>query len=206
MGPYGQRPNRFRCGLAWRGEARPGEAWLGEAGRGSARQGMGPYGQITDQTQVDEMDVENRFRSSWETRLGRTDSPIESLFLESFCYLAEECYGYAVSDRLGDGLIKVVPQLMISKMRVDFGIEYEFHGEKIKLAVECDGHEWHDRNKQQATRDKRRDRVAARLGWLVQRFTGSELNESAAQCAFEILDEIMRFQTAVVERSMRGSL
>src|SRR5262249_54867374 len=54
------------------------------------------------------------------------------------------------------------------------------------LAVECDGHEFHERNKEQAARDKSRDRWLAQGRIPVMRFTGSEINRDATACAMEV--------------------
>lgn len=44
-----------------------------------------------------------------------------------------------------------------------------------KYAVELDGHDFHERTKEQAARDKSRDRDLTLLGWRVLRFTGSDV-------------------------------
>lgn len=44
-----------------------------------------------------------------------------------------------------------------------------------RLIVECDGHDFHERTKEQATRDRERDRAAQMAGMEIFRFTGSEL-------------------------------
>lgn len=65
--------------------------------------------------------------------------------------------------------------------RVDFLLE---HGVR-KLAIECDGHDFHDRTKQQAAYDRSRDRELLRIGIPTIRFTGSEIAHSAERCADE---------------------
>ncbi len=44
-----------------------------------------------------------------------------------------------------------------------------------RLVVELDGHEFHQRTKDQVSRDKKRDRAIVTRGWRVIRFTGSEI-------------------------------
>jgi very-short-patch-repair endonuclease len=57
------------------------------------------------------------------------------------------------------------------------------------IAVECDGHDFHERTPQQASRDRARDReIFARCGIVPVRFTGSEIHRRSEQCAHEILD------------------
>lgn len=56
------------------------------------------------------------------------------------------------------------------------------------LAVECDGHEFHERTRQQATYDKTRDRELLRCGVPTVRFTGTEIHRDANGCARELAD------------------
>lgn len=58
-----------------------------------------------------------------------------------------------------------------------------FHG--VKLVIECDGHEFHDRTKQQAAYDRARDRELLLAGIHTIRFTGSEIHHDADRCAVE---------------------
>ena len=54
------------------------------------------------------------------------------------------------------------------------------------LVVECDGHEFHERTKEQAQRDKSRDREIMAAGFRTLRFTGSEIYRNAEKCALEV--------------------
>ena len=54
------------------------------------------------------------------------------------------------------------------------------------LVVECDGHDFHDRTKQQASYDRSRDRELLRCGIRTIRFTGSEIVHSQERCADEV--------------------
>lgn len=139
------------------------------------------------------------FRSVWERRLGKVESPIEAAFLESFCPLAIE-FGYDIARRTKarEGIIVVRPQVPVAEhYRADFLISYPFFGKQIAIIVETDGHEFHERTREQAARDRKRDRILQRAGYEVFRFTGSELRANARRCAGEVLDAIMEFQTGV---------
>lgn len=58
---------------------------------------------------------------------------------------------------------------------------------KVRTAViECDGHEFHERTKEQATRDRSRDRRLQDDGHRVFRFTGSEIYRNPLDCAREV--------------------
>ena len=88
--------------------------------------------------------------------------------------------------------IEVIPQFEIViesepvwKYRVDFLIRvWEYFPEKprslvIAVAVELDGHDFHERTKEQAQRDKHRDRQINKQAIIVLRYTGSEIFRSA---------------------------
>jgi hypothetical protein len=57
-----------------------------------------------------------------------------------------------------------------------------------KLIVECDGHDFHERTKEQAAKDRARDREAQTNGYEIFRFTGSELWKDPMACAKQVLD------------------
>jgi uncharacterized protein DUF559 len=67
------------------------------------------------------------------------------------------------------------------------------------VVVECDGHDFHEKTKEQAARDKSRDRDMLAQGYRVLRFTGSEIHNRAEKCAMEI-DAIIRSLTVGIAR------
>lgn len=54
------------------------------------------------------------------------------------------------------------------------------------LIIECDGHDYHEKTKEQAKRDKRRDRKLQSAGYRIMRFTGSEIYSSPHKCVREL--------------------
>lgn len=56
-----------------------------------------------------------------------------------------------------------------------------------RLIVECDGHDFHERTKEQAARDRERDRDAQIAGMEIYRFTGSELWRNPLGCAGQVI-------------------
>ena len=57
-----------------------------------------------------------------------------------------------------------------------------------KLVIELDGHDFHEKTKEQAKRDKGRDRTLLAQGYTTIRFTGSEVWADPFSCACETLD------------------
>lgn len=66
------------------------------------------------------------------------------------------------------------------------------HGNHRLIVVECDGHDFHERTKEQARRDRSRDRWMTEKGVTVLRFTGSEIFGDAASCASQIYSVMMK--------------
>lgn len=143
------------------------------------------------------------------------DSEIEKLFFAAMVYFFEyrkteydlltpTSGELAEKYRAEDDYI-FVPTLIMERQvgiegyRVDFVISaytwgVVYHGsERVesarrwrRLVVECDGHEFHERTKEQAAKDKSRDRALNGLGYDVFRFTGSELWRDPFGCAEQV--------------------
>ena len=60
-------------------------------------------------------------------------------------------------------------QQRVGDYRADFVVAYAFFGAEIDIVVECDGHDFHERTKQQAARDKKRDRFMTAQGYRLRR-------------------------------------
>jgi very-short-patch-repair endonuclease len=150
------------------------------------------------------MSVQRRaYRTSWERELGETGSPIESDFLGAFCEVAFD-NGYSIRRKaVGNDVIAVQPQKTIDRYRLDFMIAFRFFGREIRLAIECDGHEFHEKTKRQAAKDRSCERAISALGYQVVRFTGSEIHHDARACAYEALVRIMDFQTDRIEQARK---
>lgn len=60
------------------------------------------------------------------------------------------------------------------------------HPPMYRVIVEADGHDYHEKTKAQAAKDKRRDRFLQDKGYNVLRFTGSEITRDPFKCAEEV--------------------
>jgi very-short-patch-repair endonuclease len=90
----------------------------------------------------------------------------------------------ALEQRGIDELFDEYLQFPVESYRIDIMLE----GTYGRLAVECDGFDFHDRTKQQAAYDRSRDRRLLMLGIPTIRFTGSEIVHDDARCAAEVID------------------
>lgn len=141
-------------------------------------------------------------------------SPIESLFLDSYlkCLASQPkswfygpLHASTAFDDLPDAIAHtplslntvtwIAPQSVIGSFRVDFLLSRfatDFGPEGVvikklpKIVIECDGHDFHERTKEQAAKDRSRDRELSLQGYRVLRFTGSELYRDADKCACQV--------------------
>jgi hypothetical protein len=97
------------------------------------------------------------------------------------------------------------------KYRVDFYVyltrfgtvgstqENHYSPELVRLVVEVDGHEFHEKTKDQASRDRDRDRKLMLAGCPVIRFTGSDVFNDPEGCAEQIDDQLNEYASILVE-------
>jgi very-short-patch-repair endonuclease len=134
-------------------------------------------------------DARVQFNSLFERFSVACESPIEQAALApllsiamfvnlmapgSFSVYAGEPIEYI--DNLAEGRACLILQCAVDKYRVDFLLaKRPKGGPRLTVAIECDGHDFHEKTKEQAARDKARDRALLVRGVQVMRFTGSEI-------------------------------
>lgn len=142
-------------------------------------------------------------------------SPIEAMLYAGLVWVDVERFGFPKFDFLGTGpsehidvfgafsrpAFNITAQAPIGAYRADF-LLWLANGTHIGgIAIECDGHDFHERTKEQASRDKRRDREILTAGFPVLRFTGSEIYRDAVACANQVRDAL----APVVSRVLKDS-
>lgn len=189
----------------------PAASRVGEEGAVALRQGIRALIRRQLQGLTDSM-----YRAS-----NLCDSPIEGVMLGALLLVAAERdmnvalqLGYRDEQltTLGMPSLVVTPQAQIGEYRVDFLLEYrdvvpdfsvkekardgtEIPGSKdvsSRVVVECDGHDFHERTKQQASRDRQRDRSLQATGYMIFRYTGSDLWRDPVAAADEVLAQLAR--------------
>jgi hypothetical protein len=90
------------------------------------------------------------------------------------------------------GLFALVPQLRVDQVGdVDLAIFVPgLNKHRPLVAVEADGHLFHQRTVDQASNDRRRDRILQRSRVPVFRFTGTDIVRTSEECAHEIIDYV----------------
>lgn len=98
-------------------------------------------------------------------------SPIEKSLMSAIARVQER----------EDSTLIMRSQVEIGPYRVDILLEDRAGP---VLVIECDGHDFHDRTKEQAARDRRRDREILEMeGLITIRFTGREIWRDPEDCA-----------------------
>lgn len=162
------------------------------------------------QSKIDELvqsakdDVVHQIWHDLDWSMSRCDSPIEKLFAAAMIHpstCSQFDYRLDLLEPRSGKLehCQVAPightifmwqQIGVGPYRVDFLLDVFPNVGLPKLVVECDGHDFHERTKEQAQRDKARDRYLVGQGLRVVRFTGSEIFAdpvAAADQAIQIL-------------------
>lgn len=130
----------------------------------------------------------------------RCESPIEALLLAALHKHSKICgdenLHFLLTDKPSvkpnfDEAAFVYTQITLGDYRADILIHDVTYPLELReprwIIVECDGHDYHERTKEQARRDKKRDRFFTAKGFKVLRFTGSEIWADPDACADEVV-------------------
>ncbi len=81
--------------------------------------------------------------------------------------------------------VEIFTQWQVKQYCADFFIQTYCHPFR-KIIIECDGHDFHEKTKEQARKDKQRDRFFTLEGYEVLRFAGSEIYKDPFKCGEEV--------------------
>jgi very-short-patch-repair endonuclease len=146
------------------------------------------------------------YKAHLRSCLDRCGSPMEQRFLlalwrgdffsdrlseeESMVFAHRRTAGAYVVGACNAGPLRaVVQQHPVGPYRLDFAM-LGVHDDTQPVAIEIDGHDYHERTKAQARHDRRRDRWLAQHGWLVLRYTGSEVFRDPDRLVRELVDTL----------------
>lgn len=121
------------------------------------------------------------------------ESPIERLLLAPLMFIAPRCLHPRYSgpaDFMEPARLYV--QHKVAGYRVDFAYTVIPHKDvPIRLAIECDGHDYHA-SREQRENDAARDRALRGAGYEPVRFTGSQIHADPEKCAQDVADLVDR--------------
>jgi hypothetical protein len=123
-------------------------------------------------------------------------SPIEQLLAVSLHSVINSPYRISRAEALGIDIIGVEPQCEIECGNKTYKVDFEIPvwntntKEGKCFVVECDGHDFHEKTKEQVQKDKERERDLIKIGRIVIRYSGSEIYKDADECAREVCDII----------------
>lgn len=125
------------------------------------------------------------------------ESPIEMLFYVAFKALLR------VNDMEDQSMehVGITPQATIGKYRADFKIsivDLRKMESRNSVVVECDGHEFHEKDEKARRYEKQRDRKMQVLGHKVFRFTGKEITDNPIMVAAEVLAYVSAVETDIL--------
>lgn len=141
------------------------------------------------------------FINNYSELLKNCDSPIEKIFLVNLKFMGDlsnlklnikNQYEISVNDKN----YKLDFYITASqRYKVENKVGIVTKSREVSLCVECDGHDFHEKTKEQVAHDKQRERNLVKAGHKLIRFTGSEIYKSPQKCAFEtikILESLLK--------------
>jgi len=142
------------------------------------------------------------------TNLGESiESPIEQLFFiewkfRQFCnselellYLEPQYSDPSTKNFILDFYINIIEEVLTWKEMFDLN-KYDIITSTPypKVGIEIDSHIWHEKSKEQAMKDKKRERILIANGWQLLRFAGSEVYKDPARCVDETLGFVLKIR------------
>jgi very-short-patch-repair endonuclease len=125
------------------------------------------------------------------------ESEIELLVATSIC-MACRIVGlsFVIADnddyKTADQNVVLVPQYKWDRYRIDLFVAVPQLNKAV--FVECDGHEFHERTKEQAEHDRSKDRAIQAAGMPILRFTGREIWRDSMAVTIEIMKFVGAFK------------
>jgi very-short-patch-repair endonuclease len=156
----------------------------------------------------------SEYHDSLSFMLMNIESPIEKAMLSAFMIIGYD-FSNTITCRYGKQGIKgdfkdfkweagdkffpeyqsnilIEPQFKIENYRVDFLLTYEKENKLSRLIIECDGHEFHEKTKEQVARDKKRERFLQDCGYRIHRYSGSEIFKDVFDSAYQALKSVTK--------------
>jgi hypothetical protein len=110
---------------------------------------------------------------------------------------------FAWKETADSPIVQIQPKRKVGPYEIALAIRVRGPQNRIlKLAIECDGHDFHEMSAEQAIKEKQFEKALTAGRYRLLRFTGAEISNDPAKCAAKIADEIDLF---ITPRKRRGS-
>ena len=133
------------------------------------------------------------FEMGFEDALIDCESPIEQALAIQMTVMGILLFEYFYAGRIEVTCIDKQAEVEAcgNKYRVDFLIPviYKTKTDTVykSFIIECDGHDYHEKTKEQVAKNNQRERDLKAAGYEVVRFSGSEIYKSAHKCVEDIM-------------------
>ena len=133
--------------------------------------------------------VAERYFYVYSMDASKCESPIEQIFLTAFEWI--DCWEHYDTTETEESFI-LEPQHKVNVDGKNFILDFAFFDEHdlgngesefVKIAIECDGHEFHEKTKEQVNARNKRDILLQSDGWEILRFSGNEIYNHPGECA-----------------------
>lgn len=148
-------------------------------------------------------EIENEFSCQLHSSMRNMDSPLEAAFLAWWKTVSHNHESVSIYSQYP---VEAAGQ----NYRLDFALkpseystflaELAKHPQCPHIAVELDGHDFHEKTKEQATYRNRRDRDLQAAGWVVLHVSGSEFNANPERVVKEIYEQASNLFYAAYHR------
>lgn len=141
------------------------------------------------------------------SRITTCESPLEAAFIAWWMVVQEP---YSSIDLIGQQQVTARARTY----RLDFQCRANRRGryagligtdDAPKVAIELDGHQHHHKTPTQITRDNRRGRDLASIGWTVLRVSGSEFHADPLNTVMAVCEDADRVFQAVMQTKLLGA-
>lgn len=125
-------------------------------------------------------------------------SPIEQIFItafEMYCWLENKekiCLFAQKEVKYKDKKYFIDFAFEADDYLTQLILENKIKNINFKLAIECDGYEFHQKTKEQVQRDNEREFDLKMAGYEVLRFSGTQIYNNPIKCAKDTYDYIMK--------------
>lgn len=145
-------------------------------------------------TRAHVVELVRRRESAYYEMARLCESPNERLLLAPLMFIAPKCLAPRYEGPLDlSHEARLIPQHQVGKYRVDFAYIVKPYKApfQIKIAIECDGHDYHA-SKEQRGNDAARGNDLVALGYTLMRFTGSQIHQRPEGCAQDVEEAVDR--------------